>query len=101
MENVTADYVKQLQLEGKKILVDYWATWCGPCQALIPRLENLESEYPNVTFVKVNVDENMDDALELGIRTVPTILIYDGENLINRSMGANIDSVYRNILDTL
>ena len=101
MENVTAEYVKQLQLEGKKILVDYWATWCGPCQALIPRLELFESDYPNVTFVKVNVDENMDEALELGIRTVPTILIYDGENLINRSMGANIDSVYTKILDTL
>jgi thioredoxin 1 len=101
MENVTAEYVKQLQLEGKKILVDYWATWCGPCQALIPRLELLESDYPNVTFVKVNVDENMDEALELGIRTVPTILIYDGENLINRSMGANVDSVYTKILDTL
>ena len=101
MENVTAEYVKQLQLEGKKILVDYWATWCGPCQMLITRLELLESKYPDVTFVKVNVDENMDEALELGIRTVPTIIIYDGENLINRSMGANIDSVYTKILDTL
>jgi len=68
---------------------------------LITRLELLETDYPDVTFVKVNVDENMDEALELGIRTVPTILIYDGENLINRSMGANVDSVYTKILDTL
>ena len=101
MENVTAEQVKQLQLEGKKLLVDYWAEWCGPCKALIPRLEVLSSQYPDVMFVKVNVDENTDSALELGIRSVPTIMIYNGEELVNRSVGANVDSVYKKILDTL
>jgi thioredoxin-like negative regulator of GroEL len=52
-------------------------------------------------FVKVNVDENTDSALELGIRSVPTVMIYNGEELVNRSTGANIDSVYKNILDSL
>lgn len=101
MENVTAEQVKQLQLEGKKLLVDYWAEWCLPCKALIPRLETLSSQYPDVTFVKVNVDENTSSALELGIRSVPTVMIYNGEELVNRSVGANVDSVYKNILDTL
>ena len=101
MENVTAEQVKQLQLEGKKLLVDYWAEWCGPCKALIPRLEELSSQYPDVMFVKVNVDENTDSALEMGIRSVPTIMIYNGEELVNRSVGANVDSVYKKILDTL
>jgi len=54
-----------------------------------------------VTFVKVNVDENQDSVMELGISTVPTIMIYNGDTLINRSLGANIDSVYTKILDTL
>jgi thioredoxin 1 len=101
MENVTAEQVKQLQLEGKKLLVDYWAEWCGPCKALIPRLEELSIQYPDITFVKVNVDENTDSALELGIRSVPTIMIYNGEELVNRSVGANVDSVYKKILDLL
>jgi thioredoxin 1 len=101
MENVTAEQVKQLQLEGKKLLVDYWAEWCGPCKALIPRLDALSNQYPDVMFVKVNVDENTDSALELGIRSVPTVMIYNGEELVNRSTGANIDSVYKNILDSL
>ena len=101
MENVTSEQVKQLQAEGKKILVDYLAKWCGPCKALIPRLELLEAQYPDVTFVKVDVDENMDAALDLGIRTVPTIMIYNGEELVSRSLGANNDIVYKNILDTL
>ena len=101
MENVTAQRVDELRAEGKKLLVDYWAKWCGPCKALIPRLELLEAQYPDVTFVKVDVDENMDASLDLGIRTVPTIMIYNGEELVSRSLGANNDIVYTNILVTL
>lgn len=101
MDNLTGEKVKQLQSEGKKLLVDYWAKWCGPCKMLIPRLEIMEKEYPNVMFVKVDVDENMDHALDLGIRSVPTVLIYDGEKLISRTSGANDNSTYKSILDKL
>ena len=101
MENVNAEKVKQLQVEGKKIVVDYWAKWCGPCRTLIPRLELLESQYPDVTFVKVDVDENMDACLDLGIRSVPTVIIYNGTNLVDRSQGANAESYYKNVLDRL
>lgn len=101
MENVTSEKVKQLQLEGKKVLVDYWAKWCGPCKALIPRLESIEGQYPDVVFVKVDVDENMDSALDLGIRSVPTVIIYDGEKIISRSQGASAESFYKDILNNL
>jgi thioredoxin len=101
MENVTSEKVKQLQSEGKKVLVDYWAKWCGPCKSLIPRLESIESQYPDVAFVKVDVDENMDSALDLGIRSVPTVIIYDGEKIISRSQGASADSFYKDILNKL
>ena len=77
------------------------AMWCGPCKALTPRLTTLSSKYPDITFVKVDVDENMDAIGELEIRSVPTIMIYNGDTLVNRSTGANIDSVYTKILDTL
>jgi thioredoxin 1 len=101
MENVTAAQVAQLQSEGKKLLVQYTATWCGPCKALTPRLSNLSNKYSDVTFVKVDVDDNKDAAMELEIFTVPTVMIYNGDTLVNRSTGANIDSVYSKILDTL
>ena len=101
MENVTADRVKELQLEGKKVLVDFWAKWCGPCKSLVPRLEAIENEYPNVTFVKVDVDENTDIALEMGIRSVPTVIIYDGDKLVNRSQGAQPEGFYKDILNSL
>ena len=101
MENVTSAQVAQLQSEGKKLLVQYTATWCGPCKSLTPRLSNLSNRYEDITFVKVDIEENMDSAIQLGISTVPTVMIYDGDILINRSVGANIDSVYTKILDTL
>jgi len=101
MENVTAAQVAQLQSEGKKILVQYTASWCGPCRALTPRLSNLSNKYTDVTFVKVDVDENMDSAQELMISTVPTVMIYNGDLLVNRSAGANHDAVYIKILDGL
>lgn len=101
MENVTSEDLRKLQNNGNKILVDFWAPWCGPCKQLIPRLEALESNYPNVSFVKLNVDENVDFALDLNIRSVPTVMIFDGETLISRTAGANQDIVYTNILDKL
>ena len=101
MENVTSAQVEQLQSEGKKILVQYTASWCGPCKSLTPRLSNLSNKYSDVIFVKVDVDENMDAAKELFISSVPTVIIYNGDTLVNRSTGANVDSMYTKILDTL
>lgn len=101
MENVKSEEVKKLINSGKNVLVDFWAPWCVPCGMLIPRLESMESEYPNVVFVKVNVDEEPDLALDLNIRSVPTVLFYKGNELVNRISGANPPNVYKNILDTL
>jgi len=70
MENLNSEQVKKLKNQGKKLLVDYYAKWCGPCKSLIPRLELIEKEYDYVTFVKVDVDENKDSLIELSILTV-------------------------------
>jgi thioredoxin len=99
MENVTAERIKQLQSEGKKILVDYYAEWCGPCKTLIPRLEKISNDYPDVEFVKVDVDQNREFCMELGIRSVPVVMIWDGNTLIDKSNGANVESYYKEILN--
>jgi len=101
MENVTASTVKELQSKGEKLLVDITAKWCGPCKTLVPRLESMESSFPNVKFVKVDADENRDFLMSMGISSVPTVMIYDGENLINRSAGVQPESHYKSFLTSL
>jgi thioredoxin 1 len=102
MEYVTSAQVAQLQSEGKKLLVQYTADWCGePCESLTPRLSDLSNQYSDVTFVNVDLEQNPNAVLELGIDIVPTIMIYNGQTLINRSVGANKDFVYGEILDNL
>jgi thioredoxin 1 len=102
MEYVSSAQVAQLQSEGKKILIQYTASWCGePCELLTPRLNNLSNQYSDVTFVNVDIEQNPNVVSELGIDIVPTVMIYNGQTLINRSLGANRDSVYSKILDNL
>ena len=68
---------------------------------LIPKLESFESEYPNIVFVKIVVDSEQQHAMSAGIRSVPTVMIYDGDKLVDRSSGINDDSYYKDILNSL
>lgn len=101
MTEVNGEQLEQLKNEGKNILLDLHGLWCGPCKQLMPKLEQLEKEYENVVFVKMDVDKNMDYALDLGIRSVPTVMLFKGEELVNRSQGAQPDGFYKDILNNL
>lgn len=70
-----------------KVLVDFYATWCGPCQLLSPILEEIEKENKEVTIVKVDVDKNESLARKHGIMSIPTIEIYDKGNLVDKQVG--------------
>src|SRR3989338_6385071 len=63
------------------VLVDFWATWCGPCRALAPTIETLAKDYDGkVKFCKVDVDENPNNAAEFGVRSIPTLILFkDGK----------------------
>jgi thioredoxin 1 len=101
MENATGKEVEELLNGDQVVLVDYYAQWCGPCKMLKPRLAEMAKDYPNAKFMAVDVDENTDHAVNMGIRSVPTVMIYKGSELINRSTGVNPDSFYKNILNEL
>jgi thioredoxin 1 len=101
MTEVTKEQLNQLKQEGKNILLDLHGLWCGPCKQLMPKLEEIEKQYDNVVFVKMDVDKNRDYTLEMGIRSVPTVMIFNGERLINRSQGVQSDSFYKDILNNL
>ena len=101
LELTTNEQKAQIINSTHIVCVDIYANWCGPCKQLMPRLMNMEANYPNVKFIKIDIDANMEYAQSLGIMSVPTILVYKGTTLVNKSIGANVDSVYKKILDTL
>lgn len=101
MTNINANELEKLQNSGEKILAQFSASWCGPCKSLAPKLENISNSYSNVTFVKIDVEENSDLAADLSIRSVPTVIIYDGKKIVNKIVGVQQDKLYKDILNTL
>ncbi|WP_336136577.1 thioredoxin [Natronomonas amylolytica] len=68
-------------------LKDFYADWCGPCKTQDPILDELEEEYPDVDFEKVNVDEEQDVANEYQVRSLPTLIIENDDGIVERFVG--------------
>ena len=58
------------------VLVDFWAEWCSPCKALLPKLEQLAGEFPNLSVQKINIDNNPDTPAKYGVRSLPTLILF-------------------------
>ena len=71
------------------VLVDFWATWCAPCRAIAPSLEELATQYKGqLKIAKVDVDENQAIAQQFGIRSIPTLLMFKGGKVVEQLVGA-------------
>ena len=75
-----------LKAEGT-VLVDFWATWCGPCRMLSPIVDEVASEHPDVNVGKINVDEQPELAQQFGIMSIPTLLVFKNGEKVQESVG--------------
>lgn len=73
---------------GKVVVIDFWATWCGPCMKLGPVVEELAEKYGDKAIIgKVNIDEESDIVMENRIRSIPTVLFFKNGEVVSRSVG--------------
>ncbi len=83
-----ADFQKDLGGPEKLVVVDFWATWCGPCLAIAPILEEVEGEYNGtVKVLKLNVDEHPKTAVQYGIRSIPTLIFFKEGEMVDKVIG--------------
>lgn len=80
------ELIKEIN-ENEKVLVDFFATWCPPCKALAPILEEFSNENNNIKVLKVNVDENQELAIEYGVTLVPTLIFIENGEAKKRNSG--------------
>lgn len=86
VKQIDSNEFKEVIKEGK-VVVDLFATWCGPCKMLSPILDEISEEITTTKFFKVDVDDNEDIAREYNVMSIPTILVFENGNLINTIVG--------------
>ena len=86
--------------EGKLMMVDFWAVWCGPCRMLAPMVDDLAEKYAGKVVVgKVNVDEEQELAIRYGVMSIPTVIFFKDGKEIDRKVGVMPPEIFAKVLD--
>ena len=87
--NITDQNFEEIMAEGKPVVLDFWATWCGPCKQIAPYIEELAEEYKDTVYIgKCDVDENSDLPAQFGVRNIPTVLFIKNGEVVEKQVGA-------------
>ena len=87
--NINKDnFISEVLNAESKVLLDFWAPWCGPCRMVVPIVEEIAGERSDIKVGKVNVDEQPELANQFGIMSIPTLVVMKGGKIVNQSAGA-------------
>ena len=82
------NFLSEVMNSEKKVLLDFWAPWCGPCRMVVPMVEEIAKERPDIKVAKINVDENPELATRFRIMRIPTLVVMENGKIVSQAMGA-------------
>jgi thioredoxin 1 len=102
VQEITDSNFKEIIESGKPVVIDFWATWCGPCRMVSPIIDELAEEYGDkVAVCKCDVDDNSDVTSEFGIRNIPTVIFFKDGKQVDKQVGAVSKSVFEDKIKSL
>ena len=97
---ITKDNFQAEVLEAKEtVLVDFWASWCGPCKMIGPIIDQIADERTDIKVCKINVDEEQELAVQFKVMSIPTLLVFKEGKVVNQSLGAKPKAAILAMLD--